>query len=551
MEARPAEARTAFERAETPLDAAARDAVLDAVLSQNPDAHLVAIGANELFVPMPASVPLTSQSVITTASSILDLVIAEDRLKVIHAWEHAQAMGASSEVVHTLADPDRPVQLYFLDATHRHGVFLGFMVGLGGDEQMPDVDQVVLPPRVAVVHKNGHAVITKTDQATTQILGWSAEELLGRRTTEFIHPEDHERAIAAWMDLLGRPGGTRRVRLRHRRKDGGWLWMEVTNHNRLRDPERGDVLTEMVDISDEMAALEALRASEQLLRRLTEALPEGVLQLDTRRQGVYCNQQFAAMVGDTATPSAERLLQLVVPADRALFEKAVTWVLQEGRDSDLEMGYQHPAGGTRRYSVRLRALAAEDGAVSGAILCLADVTEDARLRQELTHRATYDLLTRCLNRASIIGMLEELLSRARREREGAAVVFADLDKFKQVNDRFGHAAGDRLLVHVADRLLGAVRDGDLVGRLGGDEFLVICCQVPSPDEALAIGERVAAAVRGGSLTIKRRRITPRLSVGVAWTPAGGCTADTLIARADVAMYQSKRYRDGAPTLADA
>ena len=104
---------------------------------------------------------------------------------------------------------------------------------------------------------------------------------------------------------------------------------------------------------------------------------------------------------------------------------------------------------------------------------------------------------------------------------GAAVVFVDLDKFKDLNDRLGHAAGDRLLTHVGERLLGAVRDDDLVGRLGGDEFLIICRQVRSSDEALAIGER----------------------------PAAASTADALIARADEAMYRSKRYLGGAPTLA--
>jgi diguanylate cyclase (GGDEF)-like protein/PAS domain S-box-containing protein len=543
--------KAALDVGEAPLDLSAREAVLDALLAQNPGAHVVAIGPNGLFVPMPASVPLTRQRVIGGASSMLDLVVLDDRLKVIHAWEHMEATGGSHEVVHTLGDADRPVQLHFIDVTHRHNVVLGFVVGLDDDDGMSDaVDQVVVAPRVSVIQKSAYAIITAVDGAVSRMLGWTAEELVGQRTTEFIHPEDHERAIATWMDLLGRPGATRRARLRHRHKDGRWVWFEVTNHNLLNDPERGYVLTEMVDISDEMAALEALRASEQLLRRLTEALPEGVLQLDPQRRVVYCNQQLAAIVGRDVKVTVDGLMALVVPADREALEAAVADALDDGRDSDLEVGYRHAGGGTRRCSASLRALTAEDGAVTGAILCLADVTEDARLRDELRHRATYDPLTRCLNRASILGVLEEVLSGPRHDGFGAAVVFVDLDKFKQVNDRLGHAAGDRLLAHVADQLLRAVRDGDLVGRLGGDEFLVVCRQVRTPDEALAIGERIAAAVRGSQLTVGSEPITPGLSVGIAWTALATCSADVLVARADAAMYQSKRFRGGAATLSD-
>jgi diguanylate cyclase (GGDEF)-like protein len=90
-----------------------------------------------------------------------------------------------------------------------------------------------------------------------------------------------------------------------------------------------------------------------------------------------------------------------------------------------------------------------------------------------------------------------------------------------------------------------------VGRLGGDEFLIVCREVHTPDEALAIGERIAAAVRGEDLLAAGERISPGLSVGIAWTPVGASTADALVARADTAMYRSKRYRDGRPTLAEA
>ena len=109
-----------------------------------------------------------------------------------------------------------------------------------------------------------------------------------------------------------------------------------------------------------------------------------------------------------------------------------------------------------------------------------DVTDSARARQELEHRATYDTLTHVHNRSSILGVAAAASSSAR-TRQRTGVVYVDLDKFKPVNDTLGHAAGDELLVLVAERLKLASRDSDVIGRLGGDEFLIVLRDVPGPD----------------------------------------------------------------------
>ena len=106
-------------------------------------------------------------------------------------------------------------------------------------------------------------------------------------------PDDRERAVESWMGMLARPGQSNRVRLRHRRRDGSWLWLEITNHNLLDDPSHGYVRAELMDISDEMVAQEALRAREQLLHRLAEALPLGVFQVDRDGAVVYANERLA------------------------------------------------------------------------------------------------------------------------------------------------------------------------------------------------------------------------------------------------------------------
>jgi diguanylate cyclase (GGDEF)-like protein len=121
---------------------------------------------------------------------------------------------------------------------------------------------------------------------------------------------------------------------------------------------------------------------------------------------------------------------------------------------------------------------------------VADITESVRLRQQLEDRATFDVLTRCHNRAAILQVLERAL--AEPSQVGTAAIFVDLDRFKEINDRLGHAAGDALLVEVAQRLRRSVRDRDLVGRLGGDEWCTTRDRFTLPRPGSADPAEVAA-----------------------------------------------------------
>jgi diguanylate cyclase (GGDEF)-like protein/PAS domain S-box-containing protein len=527
---------------ETRIDDAARDAVLDALRRDCPGAHVVAIAPSGLFVPMPDGVELGTWQPIVGPASALALVVPEDTIHVIDAWDRATRTGAGNALVRPHADPSQQVRLHFVDLSHRYGVFLGFLAGFESSGDGPDLGEVALiKPKVAVMRKDGVAVITETDAAATFILGWTREELLGRRTLDLVHPDEHQLAIDSWMSMLARPGGTGRVRLRHRHRDGHWIWFEVTNHNRLADPAHGYVLAELLDITEEMAAQEALRASEQLLRRLTESLPVGVVQIDHDLRVVYHNARANHMLGTPLGESfGEAYRDAVVPADRVMLNDALVAVLDGGADADLEVGLVHPFRGVRRLTVSLRALSGSSGAVTGAIISLADITEDVRLREELKFSATFDSLTGCRNRASILGALHNYLALPACENAGVAAVFVDLDRFKQVNDRLGHAAGDALLVHVANRLRTAARHADLVGRLGGDEFLVVARDVASPADARTFAEKLASAICDGTVALGGEHVLPHGSVGVAWSLPGAHDADALIAAADEAMYRAKR-----------
>lgn len=528
----------------SPVQQAVRD-----LLDRYPDARVSAVSEKGVSVPVPDAVPLGPDH-LRAGTEGVKFYVPEDRPAVIAAFEKAQIQGLAVVTGRIAADPSVVAHVTFLDATEPYGVFLTVSYGRGGSQATERMHKI-LPeaPRLAHIRKSALATIVDVDSATTSILGWSRQEMVGRRSLEFIHPDDQGLAIENWMELISHPAPARMVRLRHRAKNGAWVWFEATQTNQLDSTDDPCVLTEMVDISKEMAAQEALAAREQLLHRLTQAMPLGVFQTDTDGRVVFANDRFYDIVGAPPARSLRDQLALVVDGDREELDAAVDSVFRTGTDRDLEFNLHLPGTvGDRRCQLSLRALTGPDTTVLGAVGCLSDVTESAVLRRELEDRATFDRLTGCHNRPTIMAGVSAVLARRIVTGLGVAVVFVDLDLFKQVNDEHGHAAGDELLSHVGDRLRGQLRGADTLGRLGGDEFLVVCDQVDTAAAAAEIGGRIAALldhqVQIGDATVRLRA-----SVGVAWSADLSHDADTLVADADAAMYASKRDRQGRSVLA--
>ncbi|HMO11206.1 MAG TPA: EAL domain-containing protein, partial [Actinotalea sp.] len=175
------------------------------------------------------------------------------------------------------------------------------------------------------------------------------------------------------------------------------------------------------------------------------------------------------------------------------------------------------------------------------VAMLNDVTDRRAAGDELTHPAPPPPLTGLPNRSLITETLARSLARSRRGATGTGVLYLDLDDFKEVNDSLGHAAGDELLVEVAQRLLGCMRDSDVAGRMGGDEFVVVCEGILHPDDLTAVAERVSRslAVR---LPLSGRMVSVSASIGIAYSAGGGGADDLpedLLRQADLAMYRAK------------
>jgi diguanylate cyclase (GGDEF)-like protein/PAS domain S-box-containing protein len=529
----------------------ALDAELDVLLSGH-RAIVAAVSDSGFRIALPDSFPLGDHQALPLpvgAETMLDVVVAGDRLAVVGMWERARFSGVGVCAVHALADADRLLTLSVIDARRRFGVWIAALTDDGGQvrsssELVPGALTVPSRRRLATSHKSMTAVITAIDANVTAMLGWSPEQMVGVRSSEFVHPEDYDRVVASWMDLVAYRG-TQRVRLRHRCRDGSWLWIEVEQvHNGAEDPDDVDVVSYMSDISEEMAAHEALRRREQLFSRLAESLPSGVAQIQQDLSIVYANARLSTILGITHIASLSDVLAGVVDRDRASVIDAVNAALEQSEDRELEVDVADADDVEwRRCALTIAAVRDQEGQ-PGVLMCVSDITDRARMHRELHVRATFDPLTGVLNRAAVMQGLDRSL--ARPDRCPTGVIFVDIDRFKPVNDRMGHAAGDELLVHVAKSLDGATDGQGVVGRLGGDEFLLLCPSLDNPAHTTRLAHRLQQALNQ-PLAISTGTVDLHASIGVAFNKPGD-TCDVLVARADAAMYQAKRGGGGTTVL---
>ena len=172
------------------------------------------------------------------------------------------------------------------------------------------------------------------------------------------------------------------------------------------------------------------------------------------------------------------------------------------------------------------------------LVTLHDITSLKKNELKLLHLARYDQLTGLANRRYCLEFIAMALIRAKRRQGYIAILFVDLDKFKEINDQLGHEEGDHVLINVAERLTNSVREGDLVSRFGGDEFLVILDDISDPKDTDVIAEKVLKAMAGPH-TLNGKQIVVNCSIGIAISPLSGSDPETLIKVADQAMYKVK------------
>jgi diguanylate cyclase (GGDEF)-like protein len=203
-----------------------------------------------------------------------------------------------------------------------------------------------------------------------------------------------------------------------------------------------------------------------------------------------------------------------------------------------ELRVCHAGGGFHWVEATVRNLT-DNPAVGGIVANLRDITERKAIQGRLAYDASHDALTGLANRATLLRELETAFTEHRATGRALAVVFVDLDGFKQVNDQFGHEAGDTLIVAVAAMLKRAVPGADPVGRLGGDEFGIVLGDLREPPDVTAVAERILAEM-AQPVGAAGHEIYARASIGLAISSSACASANDLLRHADLAMYHAKR-----------
>ncbi len=306
-------------------------------------------------------------------------------------------------------------------------------------------------------------------------------------------------------------------------------------------------LVSVRDVTARVLAAEQVRRSEARFHALFDQAPLGIVLLDDAGVVVDANPAFGRLVGrDPTDLRGTAGGALVSDEDRAAVREPLR-ELRDGRRASVtvEQRFVRPDGESVWASLTVRRV---DVLGAGATLMgmAQDVTSRRELEARLSHQAYHDPLTGLANRTRLRERLDGALGATGRSADSVALVYVDLDDFKKVNDSLGHAAGDRLLRVVAERLLSATRGSDTVARLGGDEFAILLENVRVDQDVLVVAERVGKAMRA-PFQLEGKEVFVGASVGIARGstdaehPAG---ADELLRNADVAMYVAKRGGKG-------
>jgi diguanylate cyclase (GGDEF)-like protein/PAS domain S-box-containing protein len=355
-----------------------------------------------------------------------------------------------------------------------------------------------------------------------------------------VYPDDQAMFVDETRAIV-RHGGAYVHEYRARRQDGELRWFVSRGRAVIGEDGRVVRLLGVVqDITDRRRMEEALRASEDRFKTVLTSAPLAIVAFDT--DGVLNLAQGSALESmgvDGAILLGSRAQDLLVDHPDALVALKRT-LAGEDVDTRLELA-------ELTLDTSYRPLRDAAGVVVGGVIVATDVSEKVLAEKKLARMALHDPLTDLANRVLFNDRLEMQLARSARRQGDTTVLFLDLDRFKRVNDTYGHEVGDDLLRGVAARLRASVRPEDTVARFGGDEFLVLS-EVDDPTEAEAIVARIHSAV---SAPMQIGPLTLQVGVSIGAAIAGPTTeaevtdvATSLIRQADAAMYEAKQSGRG-------
>ncbi|MBV8660516.1 MAG: PAS domain S-box protein [Burkholderiales bacterium] len=394
----------------------------------------------------------------------------------------------------------------------------------------------------AFVQLDMRGQVTAWNLAAERLFGWDRKDVVGREFAELAVPEPDREALRSDFQRVVRHGTPTasdfRVEISAMRRDGGVFPAEL----KLGESRSGDVRLIDVflqDITRRKAAESALLASKERLATITDNLPALIAYVGADLRYQFNNRTYldwfgkspealsgtllTEFVAEHSSKKVDRHIARALSGQRATYEKVL-------RSIHGEMWVQ----------TTFVPDVTDEGKVDGFYVLSQDITDRKALEQRLVYEVTHDTLTALPNRRAFLRTIVDAAKRARRSGQGMALLYLDLDGFKQLNDVHGHEFGDRVLQHFAATLSSTVRETDTVCRLAGDEFTVVLETLADPEAgSIRVAEKILERLRQTTV-IDGVTVQLASSIGIASVGSGEAVVpDTLIARADAAMYRAK------------
>ena len=320
-------------------------------------------------------------------------------------------------------------------------------------------------------------------------------------------------------------------------RHGNGRWSQISEY-RTRD---GGTVVVVADVT-------ALKLTETTLRKLSmvvEQSPASVVITDLDGNIEYVNPKFINITGYSAREVIGQNPRLLRSGHTSHEQYQQMWQsIRAGKEWRGEFHNRRKDGTTYWESALISPIKAADGSITHFLAVKEDITVRKEYEEKLLRQANYDHLTGLPNRLLALDRLTQALVRGRRDATMVALLFIDLDRFKEVNDTLGHAVGDQLLRETAERIRGCLRDEDTIARFGGDEFIVILTGLKTPMQSEVVIGKIAASF-AAPYRLEGHEIYSSASIGVTVSPMDGHDPHILMRNADSAMYQAKA--DGRAT----
>jgi|GEM_PF-1935702 len=384
----------------------------------------------------------------------------------------------------------------------------------------------------------------QVNQALCNILGYEKEELLKLSFTEITHLEDLEVTHANVEKSLHGDIDSYQMEKRYIRKDGRAVWVKLSVSIQSDDAGLPQYLIGQIeDITDSKIAKQALKESEEKFRLISTSAKDAIIIIGSTEEITYWNPAAECIFGYKADEVLGKNMHKLItpPRHRDDSHRGFAHFITSGEGpvigKTLEMTALRKDG--EEFPIELSISAFKIKEQWQALGIIRDISERKQSEEQIRQLAYYDTLTNLPNRRLMLDRLNQSVSQAKRYQRSMAVVFLDLDHFKQINDTLGHDVGDELLMVAANRLKACVRSGDIVSRQGGDEFVIVLAEIAHPQDAAVVAEKIVDTL-GLPIAIKGHELKITTSIGISVYPING-TDDTqeLMKKADMAMYAAK------------